>query len=462
MSEYKGTVIIVGGGLLTTPMYEEARKEGLYTVCFDMDECCDGMRLGDEGHVVSTKDVPSCIRVAEEIRETSHTAGRPLIGVVTCGADVEFTVASIALSCGLPGIPPGVAQRIHDKRLMHDYLNDLGMGHRKAKLLANGGDIGIEGWSWPVVVKPLNNCASRGVQIVRNEQEMQEALHHGERFTGGNEGLLVEEYLRGSKHTCEVIFAERECFLASIIDTHYISERYPCELGLNTTELEDSLQELLYETTRQFGRAMGIDWGPFKADVNWDGEQFKLIECTARLSGGFHCQYASRTAFGTNEINAVLKLATGEPFDPGLVHRTRRQNAAVRAAFPAPGTIRAIRVNSSDTATSPYLQNVDRIVITKKEGDLLGPYRNSSDRGFFSLAQGQTLTEAISNAEQGARHIEHNVETEPFNRCPSCGLQDVSNSRGNIEEPLEFWCNGCGERFYYFEARPVELFERAG
>jgi len=462
MSDYKGTVIIVGGGLLTTPMYEEAREEGLYSICLDMDVSCAGMSLANEGHAVSTKDAPSCIRIALEASEAARAADRPLLGVVTCGADVEYTVACIAEACHLPGIRPEVAQRIHNKESMHSYLDSLGLGQKKASVLSNGTNIRISNLQWPVVVKPLSNCASRGVQIVRNEQEMTEAINHAQRFASRNEHLLVEEYLPGSKHTCEVLFEKDECLLVSIIDTHYISERYPCELGLNTTELDDSLQLALHETTREIGHALGVDWGPFKADVNWDGAQFKIIECTARLSGGFHCQYATRAAFGTNEIRAVLRMAIGESVDSRLVHGTRRQNAAVRAAFPAPGRIKRIGVHSSDTHTSPYLEKVDRIVVTKKEGDLLGPYRNSSDRGFFSLAHGNTLQEAVCNAEQGARHIEHNVETDPFDSCPHCDARNVSNIRGNIEEPLEFWCQRCGERFHYFEARSVELFDRAG
>jgi biotin carboxylase len=462
MSEHKGTVIIVGGGLLTTPMYEEAHKEGLYTICFDIDLACAGMQIADEGCAVSTKDARACVQAALKARETALAANRPLRGVVTCGADVEYTVASVAEACQLPGIQPEVAQRIHNKELMHDYLDSLGLGRKKAALLSRGGNSQVSSLPWPVVVKPLSNCASRGVQIVRNEQEMLEAFNHAQRFSARNEPILVEEYLEGSKHTCEVIFEEEECYLVSIIDTHYISQRYPCELGLNTTALEDSVQLALHETTRDLGRALGINWGPFKADVNWDGEKFRLIECTARLSGGFHCQYATRAAFGTNEIRAVLLLSLGERIEPKLVRGTRRQNAAVRAAFPAPGKIRRIGVQSSDTNTSPYLEKVDRIVMTKKEGDLLGPYRNSSDRGFFSLARGKTLAEAITHAEQGARHIEHNVETEPFDRCPHCDSRDVVNIRENIEEPLEFWCQNCSERFCYFEARSVELFDRAG
>lgn len=462
MSEYSGTVIIVGGGLLTAPMYEEARIGGFYTICFDMDQDCVGMGLADQGHIVSTKDAPACVQAALKEQEKARAARRPLRGVVTCGADVEYTVACIASACGLNGIEPEVAARIHNKKAMHDHLDSLGMGSIKAAVLACNQETDFKNYNWPVVVKPLTNCASRGVQIVSNAQEMTEAFNHALRFTAENEDILIEEHLKGSKHTCEVIFVKGECLLASIIDTHYISERYPCELGLNTTELEESLQASLHETTREIGRALGVSWGPFKADVNWDGNQFRLIECTARLSGGFHCQYATRAAYGSNEIRAVLKMATGESFDPALVHGTRRKGAAVRAAFPAPGRIRRIGVQSSDTETSPYLEKVDRLVITKTEGDLLGPYRNSSDRGLFALAQGETVGEAVGNAEQGVRHIEHNVETELFDECPQCGSKAVNHIRGNIEEPLQFCCKNCREQFHYFEARSVELFDRAG
>jgi transposase-like protein len=78
------------------------------------------------------------------------------------------------------------------------------------------------------------------------------------------------------------------------------------------------------------------------------------------------------------------------------------------------------------------------------------------------MAQGETVAEAVSNAEQGVRHIEHNVETELFDECPQCGSKEIDNVRGNIEEPLQFCCRHCREQFHYFEARSVELFDRAG
>ncbi|MGQ9812633.1 MAG: hypothetical protein ACUVQ2_04420 [Dissulfurimicrobium sp.] len=89
----------------------------------------------------------------------------------------------------------------------------------------------------------------------------------------------------------------------TFIDTHYISKRWPCETGLNTTKQPLTMQERMFKFASNVARLIGIDFNAHKVDINIapDGS-IKLIELTARLSGGFHCQYASPLAFGSNDI----------------------------------------------------------------------------------------------------------------------------------------------------------------
>ena len=219
-------VIIVGGGALTVPMYEAAERLGYGTICFDQDTGCPGMEIASFGVPVSTKDIDLCVHEAEMIAEDLDIAG-----VVTCGADVEVTVAAIAEALDLPGIPVKVAKRCNDKLLMHRHLDMVGFTAKPGWCAVRGGrwlrgdsEISV---GWPRVVKPLNNCASRGVQVISGPDQLLNAVTEAEKYGDtwipcfAIVTLLYEEYLEGTKHTVEMVAHEGQDYCISIIDTNY-------------------------------------------------------------------------------------------------------------------------------------------------------------------------------------------------------------------------------------------------
>ena len=79
----------------------------------------------------------------------------------------------------------------------------------------------------------------------------------------------------------------------------------------------------------------------------------KTIELTARLSGGFHCQYATPLAYGTDEISAVAKMAMGGNLDMDLIRHKYDRAAVVLAKFPSPGEIKLIK-GQEETKKNPW------------------------------------------------------------------------------------------------------------
>lgn len=400
-------VIIVGASDLVMPAYRIARDElGLGVIALDYNPQAPGMTYADLALEVSTKDVDAAVAAAREVAK-SHE----VVGVFTCGADVEITVAAIAEALALPGIPLAVAQRCNDKLLMHRFLDRQGFTGKARYAVVDSAaqaQSALQTVGLPCVVKPLDNCASRGVQRVDEADALADAYalavsHNGER--GGE--VLIEECLQGSKHTVEMIIWQGERHLLSIIDTHYISPRWPCETGLNTTTLSPGMQQQVFAFAGRVADLIGIDFGAHKVDINIDAQgDIKLIELTARLSGGFHCQYASPLAFGSHDIRAALRLAVGQPLDPEDIRHRYEKGSAVRAVFPAPGTVTAIH----GVAQAKALPGVAEVFVWTQPGRQLGPYLNSADRPAFVIAVGDTTEQAIRNAEQGVAAIR--IETE--------------------------------------------------
>lgn len=397
----KQYVIIIGASDLVMPAYCIAREDmGLGIIAVDYNPDAPGMKYAEVPVVVSTKDIKAVI---SQILELSRTCR--IKGVFTCGADVEITVAAVAEALHIPGIPVEVARRCNDKLLMHRYLDSQGFSKKAKYRVACNLEAALtaaRAIGFPCVIKPLDNCASRGVQRLERLEELKSAYELAVSYNGcrGAE-VLIEECLEGTKHTVEMITWNGTWHLLSIIDTHYISPRWPCETGLNTTTQPPEMQERMFRFAERVARIIGIDFNAHKVDVNIAADgTIKLIELTARLSGGFHCQYASPLAFGSNDIRAALKLCVGLPLDLGDISHKYERGAAVRAVFPKPGRLVSITgVRAAKTAPG-----VDQVFIWKNEGELIGPYLNSADRPAFVIAGGSTTDEAIKNAER-ARDI---------------------------------------------------------
>lgn len=404
----KDHIIIIGGGALTMPAYRIAREElGLGIIAFDWNSATEGMRYADLAVEVSTKDMLGAAKAARSIADDLS-----VVGVFTCGADVEITVAAVADALGLPGVSMDVARRCNDKVLMHRHLDAMGFAAKPNYAVSDSVADAVKSAEligFPCMVKPVDNCASRGVQRADDAVQLADAFELAAQFNIDQAaGVLIEQCLLGSKHTVEMVTFNGQWHLLSIIDTHYISPRWPCETGLNTTILSEREQDRLFDFAVSAAKAIGIDYGAHKVDINLSPSgEIGLIELTARLSGGFHCQYASPLAYGSHDIRAALRLAIGQPLNMEDIRHRWTRGAAVRALFPEPGRI--ISIEGKENALK--LPGVQEVFIWAAIGDQVGPYCNSAARFAFIITDGETPEDAIRNAEVAAGVI--NIETLP-------------------------------------------------
>lgn len=402
-------VIIVGASPLVFPAYRIAREDlGLGIIAFDWDPDAIGMRYADIPVIVSTKDIDAAITQARKL-----AAQYSIRGVFTCGADIEVTIAAIAEALELPGIPMEVALTCNDKIAMHQYLDKQDFTAKPRYHVVttlHDAQEAVTNIGLPCFIKPIANCGSRGVQKLSNVKELPVAFELARKLNLGKDNrVLLEQALEGSKHTVEMIVANGKRYLLSIIDTHYISERWPCESLLHTTLLSELDQSRLFEFSSSVAESIGIDIGAHKVDVNLDSQgNISLIELTARLSGGFHCQYASPLAYGSNDIRAALRLAVGQTLELEDIKHQFNRGSAVKSLLPPPGRIR--NITGLDEARG--MAGVKEIFFWKGVGEDVGPYYNSTDRFAFVITSGETTMEAIAVANKAAECIK--IETQPF------------------------------------------------
>lgn len=399
------TVLLVGAGLLQVPAIDVIHELGLRVCATDRDLAAAAFALCDETVVMDTKDVAGHVELARRL-----AARGDLAAVFTEGADVEVTVAQAAAAAGLPGCATRAAAICADKAQFRRVCAAAGLPGPRFREVDNLADArrALREVGLPAIAKPPDNSASRGATKLATEGELEDAFAEALRWSGSG-SALIEECLSGPEQSVETIVdQDGRQWRCNVVDRPFASHPYPIELGHdNPTVLDEAQQDALYELVERSTRAVGIDLGAAKADTMWTARGPVVLEMTARLSGGFHAQYTSPLAYGTNDIKACLDLALGRSLDPLDVTPRWSRHAICRALFPEPGLISAI--DGVDEALA--LDGVEHVIFRMDVGEEIRPYRNCADRAGFVITCADTRAAALAAADAAQQAIQ--VATAP-------------------------------------------------
>lgn len=399
------TVLLVGAGLLQAPAVDLIHELGFRVCATDRDADAAVFPMCDETVVMDTKDIGGHIALARRLKERGDLAA-----VYTEGADVEMTVAEAAAAAGLPGCDPRAAAICANKAKFREVCEAAGLPgprFREVQTLTDA-RLALKEIGLPAIVKALDNSASRGATKIAGEDELSDALDEALRWSGTG-SALVEECLTGPEQSVETIVdQDGRQWRCNVVDRPFAFDPYPIELGHdNPTVLDDARQAALYELVEASTKAVGIDLGAAKADTMWTSRGPVVLEMTARLSGGFHAQYTSPLAHGTNDIKACLDLALGRALDPADVKPRWRRHSICRALFPEPGLIETI----DGVEEARAVDGVEHVLFRMDVGEEIRPYRTCADRAGFVITRADTRDEALAAADAAAQAIR--VTTRP-------------------------------------------------
>lgn len=400
-------ILIVGGGLLQIPAVRIAQEMGLVVVMTDASLQAPAMQLADEPIALDTFDVEGHQRLTDSLLKRYH-----LLGVFTEGADVEVTVAAAAEVANLPGIPVEAALNTKNKQRMRQCFDQAGIPNPQWSEVRSveEGRVAAKEIGFPIMVKAVDNCGSRGTTRVEGENQLEEAIQWAQDHSSTQTALL-EECFQGTEQSVEILFESATCcHRLNIVDRPFQSDgAYAIELGhVNPTQLNQRVQRQLFELTEQAAAACGVQFGVFKADTIVTPTGPRILEVTARLSGGFDSQYTTPLSTGRNFIRAAMRLAVGWPLDQSDLQKKWSRYAAAWAAFPAPGMVDHI----DDLHEVRHLPGVKEVFLRVQEGDVIHPYTTCVARPAFVIAVGETYDQAVLHAQQGAQALR--IETSPL------------------------------------------------
>jgi biotin carboxylase len=355
---------------------------GLFVIAADRNPQAPGFRFADVGLPLDIVEYAPLADWAVQHKSEYN------ISAVFAGADVAVTAAVINQRLGLPGIPVEVAEASHNKAKMKErWLRD-GVPTPASAEVGNKNEARRMGakHGYPVIVKAVDNSASRGTRVVDSEAELESAVDNAIRHSSTS-SCLIEQFVEGEEQSVETVMHRGEQLRAGMVDRHYGFFPYPIEVGhTNPSHLSADVQEQIFRVVGHAARSLGIMNGPAKADMILTKRGPMILEMPARLSGGFHSQYTTPLALGMNPIRAVMRQSLGDDkFQEDLVP-AKSEFSLCHALFPPPGKIRSITGYEDAQA----LEAVKHIFLYKGVGETIEPYQNCADRPCYVIMQARS------------------------------------------------------------------------
>jgi carbamoyl-phosphate synthase large subunit len=304
----KEKLMIVGAAKFTVPVIELSKKMGFETLVVSIAGDYPGLAIADRAYEVDVRDKEAILRIARK---------EGIQGILTDQTDLPVpSVAYVAEKMGLPGIGYECALRITDKLKCREYCREKGFpvpafvcAASLEEALRKSIEIGF-----PLVVKPTDSMAARGISIVNEPAELESKFQHAI-SSSTNGTVLLEHFFRGRKIGV-VGFKSGAHFTNLIMFDHYhfdIPDRFIINRTLTPSLLRENLKEKVWDFHNRlfesFGASFGFTYSEIR--VNEETGEFCLMEPAIRGPAGFISSHLVPLACGVDFLPALIEISTG-------------------------------------------------------------------------------------------------------------------------------------------------------
>lgn len=291
----------------------------------------------------------------------------PVAAVVALTERAVLPAARLRAALGVPGTPPAVALRCHDKVCMKEAVSAAGLPCTGWERLDAATDMAavVARLGLPLVVKQIASSGSRGLVVAR---DLAAALR------APRDGYLAERFLDGVEMSVESFVADGEVLFTN--PTEYFVPRFA---NIAPAVVPPETLRAVLDLNRRAIAALGIERGLTHCEIYVTGAGPVFGELALRPPGG-RLMRLLRRAYGFDPWRALLEVELGRR--PELP-REARQAAGVWMLHPGAGRVAA--VEGVDAARA--VPGVHRVVCRVGPGDVV-PVREGTgqDIGFIEAS----------------------------------------------------------------------------
>ncbi|MFE6520869.1 ATP-grasp domain-containing protein [Streptomyces sp. NPDC057794] len=416
----KGALLVLGASEEHIPLYQEARRRGIPTIAVDMRTDAPALPFADTALQISTRDSDA---IADALGDA-----RPA-GIVVGASDAALASWHIlGLRYGTPFVYPRSALAALDKAAFHEIVASCGITGYGWTASNDPVEVAAKamGLRFPLIVKPVDGCGSKGVTRVTGHDGLSAAITHA-RAHSASRTVIAEEFVRGRQLTIDLFLRDGKSMMTCVKDQGLTAGGFVVR-RISTAQLSPADHDHLETSAERLCHALGITDGPANFDLvlGVDGRG-RFIESNPRLSGD-SIPRLHAAARGVNVVGALIALALGEPFDDYLVP-TRNAHAGVEligSPLATDGELVAWE-GVTEARSIPGITDVERYA---KQGDLVKPHVQSGHKIGMLVAAGPSAPGVASALEAASALIRPVVRP-----IASAGTVHTNGSAGQMATP---------------------------
>lgn len=316
-------LMLLGGLRYLIPVIEAAHKLGCYVITCDYLPNNIAHKYSDEYRNVSILDKDAVLSLAKELN---------IDGIMSFAVDPGvITAAYVADKMGLPQTGPYESICIlQNKDKFRDFLTRNGFNVPKANGFPSIEEAlhGMDGFEWPVIVKPTDSAGSKGVKKVEHPSQLKPALEYAFEHSYSKR-VIVEEFIEqeGCSSDTDSFSVNGELkfvsFSAQRFDKHAPNPYTPSAYSWPSTmtvgqeaELTSEIQRLLKllnmrTSIYNIETRVGINGKPYIMEVSPRGGGNRLAEMLHFATEVDLITNAVRAAIGDEIIDVEQKPYNG-------------------------------------------------------------------------------------------------------------------------------------------------------
>lgn len=385
--------MILGASILQLPAIKQAKEMGLKVVAVDMDPKAVGfLEDGIEKEVISTIDVPAVVEAAKR-----HN----VCGVVTVASDMPMrSVAAVAKEMGLVGVSEETAIKATNKADMRRAFAENGVASPKSYKVSSKEDFEkiINNFNGAFIIKPADNSGSRGIFLVENLSDAEQAYEYSHKYSRGGD-VVVEEFMKGPEVSVELLAVNGKHYVLQVTDKLTTGAPHFVEIGHSQpSRLPNADVEAIKNLAIKAAKAVGIENGPGHAEIILTKDGPKMVEIGARMGGGCITTHLVPFSTGINMTEATIRTALGETPD---IKPKYNRGSAIRFIIPPIGQV----VKISGEREAKNIPGIEDVQIQCKLGQTVGELESGASRIGYVIASAQTPEQAISICEEALKRI---------------------------------------------------------
>lgn len=296
--------LVLAGGFPQIDLIIKLKNRGIQTLLADYYENPVAKKYADKFFRISTLDV-------DAIRNLSIEEKVDFL-ITACTDQALLTVAKVSEELGLPCyIDYETARNVTNKEFMKEMMLKNSIPSANYYIFNKFEEIKLGEIFFPLIVKPVDCNSSKGVRLVSNVEELENAFYAALDLSRSKK-VILEEYIKGKELSVDVFVENSKALVLDITTSEKINvkDKFVIFRTWHPANISKNEKDKINLIVQKIADVFGIVNAPMLIQMLSDGENVSVIEFSARTGGGVkHLSILRRT--GVDIISTLIDLTLG-------------------------------------------------------------------------------------------------------------------------------------------------------